>query len=170
MIDFDNDITITTNRSCIWNKAHCWYKAAQVNPSRLKMNLMVESAWEAGLDAGALHNEFFTSLLQHINAEFFEGREERWIPKHEWEMERWFEMVGTMIAHSVLLGGPGFPCIHPAMFEWMVDPSKELVEDLPTVEDIPLNAANMDLIDLISKVRSNNIFTIILLKISPLPL
>ena len=44
VIDFDNDITITTNRSCIWNKAHCWYKAAQVNPSRLKMNLMVEFA------------------------------------------------------------------------------------------------------------------------------
>ena len=92
-IDFDNDITITTNRSCIWNKAHCWYKAAQVNPSRLKMNLMPEFAGEAGLDAGAPCNEFFTSVLQHINAEFFEGRKERRIPKHEWEMEslRWLE-------------------------------------------------------------------------------
>ena len=58
-----------------------------------------------------------------------------------------------MVAHSVLLGGPGFPCILPAMVEWMVDPSKDLLEDFPSVQDIPLNAANESLIDFITKVH-----------------
>ena len=62
------------------------------------------------------------------------------------------EMAGVMTAHSLLLGGPSFACLHPAMYEWMINPLVDLTTDLPRVDDIPRTAANIDLIDLITKV------------------
>ena len=61
---------ILVNRSCIWQKACVWYKVALVDSSRLK-NLMIEFSGEAGLDAGALRNEFLTTVLQEMNVHFF---------------------------------------------------------------------------------------------------
>ena len=64
------------------------------------------------------------------------------------------EMAGAMLGHSVLLGGPSIPCLHPAIFHVLASGDASLgaldPEDLPTTEDIPQDAS-MDLID-ISKV------------------
>ena len=65
---------------------------------------------------------------------------------------KWQELLG----HSVLLGGPGFPCLHPAIFHVLASGDASLgaldPEDLPTIEDIPQDASTMNLIDMISKV------------------
>ena len=92
LIDFDRDITISVNRSCILNKAIIWYKVALVNSSRLRKNLTIEFSGEARLDAGALRNEFFTTMLQDMNDKMFEGPEYRRVPKNEWDLDlRWLE-------------------------------------------------------------------------------
>ena len=61
-----------------------------------------------------------------------------------------------MIAHSVLQGGPGFPCIHPAVYYLMVSGNSHLGElstaDLPTAADIPRDASTIDILELIGKV------------------
>ena len=68
-------------------------------------------------------------------------------------------MAGSMIAHSMLLGGPGFPCLHPAVFHSIACTSLD-AEDFPSAEDIPRNAATFDLLEIISKVRMNTIITV----------
>ena len=153
VIDFNNDITIIVNRNVLYNKAKVWYKCAMADPSRLKKNLMIHFTGESGIDAGALRNEFFTRVLHDINEELFEGPPDRRIPKNLWDADKEFQMAGIIASHSILLGGPGFNCLHPLMYDWMINPSKEPMENLPTASDIPQTAANVDLIELISKVR-----------------
>ena len=69
-------------------------------------------------------------------------------------MEPELEMAGAAVAYSLLLGGPGFPILHPAVYAHLairpVDP--ERVSDHPSAKDIPLNAATVDTKDLIEKV------------------
>ena len=59
------------------------------------------------------------------------------------------EMAGAML-------GPGFPCLHPAIFHVLASGDVSLgaldPEDLPTIDDIPQDIFTMDLIDMISKV------------------
>ena len=65
-------------------------------------------------------------------------------------------MAGAIIAHSLLLGGPGFPCVHPAIFHVMVSEDLSLgslpPQDLPAAEDIPRNAGTTDDCEMIEKV------------------
>ena len=63
-------------------------------------------------------------------------------------------MAGAAIGHSILLGGPAFPVLHPTIYSSLVgrvvDPAD--IEDLPCSDDIPLNAATADTKNLITKV------------------
>ena len=66
-------------------------------------------------------------------------------------------MAGAMVANSMLQGGPGFPCIHPAMYQSIVQGKCMTLtslqpEELPTPDDIPRNAATMDLLEMIDEV------------------
>ena len=119
---------------------------------------MIEFSGEEGADAGALTFEFFETVLQKVNEEWFEGSDTRRIPRCHWGCETELLMAGCVIAHSILLGGPGFPCIHPAIFHMMifgdlhVHLSDVPADDLPTAEDIPRDASTIDLLEMISKV------------------
>ena len=68
------------------------------------------------------------------------------------------EMAGAMVAHSILQGGPGLPCLHPAVFHTMVSGEAQLAvttlteNELPTAKDIPLNASTCDLLEMIDQV------------------
>lgn len=157
-IDANDDIFIKTNRSCIWNKARVFYKRAiTTSPSMLRKTLVIEFSGEEGSDAGALSFEIFQAVLQQMNDECFEGKEEKRIPRSRWGSELELEMAGAMIAHSILLGGPGFPCLHPAVFHSVVHGDIEsgsiVATDLLTAEDIPLNAATIDLVEMIGQVH-----------------
>lgn len=119
---------------------------------------MIEFSGEEGADAGALSFEFFEQVLQKVNEEWFEGSETRRIPRCHWGSETELVMAGCIMAHSILLGGPGFPCIHPAIFYIMCSGdlfthlSNIPTDDLPTAEDIPRDASTTDLLEMIRKV------------------
>ena len=51
---------------------------------------------------------------------FFEGASDRRLPKKGWGMEYSLEMAGTMIAHSIAQGGPGFPVLCPPVYKYMI--------------------------------------------------
>lgn len=142
-------------RACIVNKAKEFYKMCLHRPSKLKKGLTVQLNGEDGIDVGAIKNVFFITYFKKIEEELFEGQANRLVPRNHWGIEAELEMAGAAIAHSVLLGGPGFPVIHPAVYAYLsirvVDP--ENVSDHPCAEDIPLNAATADTKDLINKVN-----------------
>ena len=60
-------------------------------------------------------------------------------------------MAGIMIAHSVLNGGPGIPCLHMCCYIMSGD-RKFTQDDPPLVTDIPVNVATMPLIQLIIEI------------------
>ncbi len=157
-INVDDEYLLKTNRHSLWNKAQVFYKRAVcTSPTQLRKGLMIEFSGEEGADAGALRCEFFEKALQCANEDWFQGPEARRIPKCHWGCETELMMAGAMIAHSVLLGGPGFPCIHPAVFHLMVSGDTHLLSELPTVDlptaaDIPRDASTIDLLEMIDKV------------------
>ena len=71
---------------------------------------------EEGIDAGALRCEFFVELLKQMDKEYFEGPRQRRLPICRWDHEEEQEMAGLMISHSILLGGPGMPSLHPWIY------------------------------------------------------
>ena len=101
--------------------------------------------------------EFTQEVVRQVSEEYFEGSEGRKIPRSHWGRTTELEMAGAMVAHSMLQGGPGLPCIHPAVYHSMVlGESIQLTslapEDLPTADDIPRNAATIDLLEMIDEV------------------
>ena len=123
------------------------------DPEQLRKELRIEFEGEEGVDAGALRNEFFEVLLREMNELLFEGRESSRLPKKDSNLQRLFECAGVIIAHSILQGGPGFPCLCRAAVSYLLHLDKErALQELPSVADIPQNATTMGLLDLISSV------------------
>ena len=95
-------------------------------------------------------------IIAYFKKSLFEGQANRLVPKNHWGIETELEMAA--IAHSLLLGGPGFPTPHPAVYAHLslriVEP--EDISDHPCAEDIPLNLANKDTKDLIDKVSCSS--------------
>ena len=141
-------------RSCIVNKAKLFYKTCLHQASRLQRSLSIQFSGEEGIDVGALKNDFFIAYFKNIQEELFEGQSNRLVPKNHRGSDSELEMAGAAIAHSLLLGGPGFKVVHPAVYSHLALRPFDLLNcsDLPCADDIPLNAATEDTKVLIDKV------------------
>lgn len=151
----DGDLlNIKVARDCLWEKSVTLYKRLKIEPEKLKHSVCVEFRGEEGVDGGALQLSFFEMLIFEINNRLFEGHERARVPKKDWDMASMFETAGLMVAHSVLHGGSGMPCLLPAVFAAMCLPEGQPVppEVLPSVEDIPHSLAYSDLVEFIMKV------------------
>ena len=150
MSNMESDVHVKLS-SCIWNKAKMFHKAALNNPQVLRKTLVIQFSGEEGLDLGALKKEFFAETLRSISNELFEGQSTRLLPKCQWGDNTEYRIAEVTIAHSILQGGPGFSCLHPALYRYIITQASEDyscdVEELPCVEDIPRNASTEDLID-----------------------
>ena len=117
-IDTDNDILVDVNRDDVWCICLGFYKTALKHPERLAKNLSVKfvGSGEMGIDVGALRNKFFSLCLDEAVKRLFEG-DVVLIPRRGIGSKSiQFEVVGAMIAHSVLQGGPAFPFLA----EWVL--------------------------------------------------
>lgn len=155
VMDMNNFTDLEMARACIANKAKTFYKACLHQSSQLTKGLTIRFSGELGIDAGALKIDFFLSYFRVLKEELFEGgSDHRLVPKNYWGCDTEFEMAGAAVAHSLLLGGPGFSVLHPAVYAHLalcsIDP--ENVIDLPCADDIPLNAATYDTKEFIDKV------------------
>ena len=121
-----------------------------LRPKKLAKTLVVSFKGEAGADAGSMRREFFEDALREANLRLFEEEDDRRVPKKDWAREVMFKVVDMLIAHSLLQQGPGFTCLSPAVFEYLV--SDRLSQCFPTMADIPLNLSTHDLITFIEKV------------------
>ena len=145
-------VDITVHRDRIWRTTLGFYKGSMKNPNQLRRELRIEFE-EEGIDAGALRNEFYEILLRELNDKLFEGHCRRRLPKKDSNLQRLFETARVFLSHSILQGGPGFPCLCPAAFSYMLHLDKEhALGELPTVDDIPQNAATVGLLSLMSDV------------------
>ena len=74
---------------------------------------------ELGSHAGALKKEFFEDVLREVNNQLFEGKDGRRVPKKDVGLEILFEVAGVLLGHSILQGGPAFPCLSAPIFDYL---------------------------------------------------
>ncbi len=152
-VDTTRCCEIEVNREKLWRHALGFYKNSLHNPERLARDFHVEFEGEEGVDGGALKNDFFEQLLKLVNDKLFEGDMYRRIPKRDWSLEHSMEIAGVIVAHSLIHGGPAFPCLCPPVFSYSVYGDRErALELLPTKEDIPRNMATEGVWTLIEEV------------------
>ena len=156
-LDSVSQYCLTIDRSTpenLWMGTVAFYKRAKAKPELLRKDLCIqfEGTGECGSDGGALRREFFEDALKEANSRLLEGDDRRRIMKKDWAMEPMYEIMGMIISHLVLLGGPGLPCLSPCMYQYMCGHSDACY---PTIEDTPLNLATYDLIKFIQKVLAS---------------
>ena len=93
--------------------------------------------------------------MRELDDNLFEGCEMSRLPRKDSNLQRMFETAGIInMAHSILQGGPRFPCLCPAAYSYMLHLDKErALENLPSILDIPRNASTSGLLALIEEVR-----------------
>ena len=110
---------------------------------------------EEGINLRALKKDFFFAETLHSISHEFEVQS-RLLPKCQWGDDTEYHIAGVAIAHSILQGGLGFCCLHPALYRYIITQTSEDyscdVEALPCVVDIPRNVSTKDLLDFIEKV------------------
>jgi len=120
---------LIVHRDSLWRTALGFCKNSLHNHERLQYKCWIGFEGEEGIDTGALRAEFFQNLMKLVNDNWFEGNSSCHVPKKDCNLERNFEICG-MIAHSILQGGPGFPCLCPPVFSYILygDKDKALQE------------------------------------------
>ena len=156
LMEDTDDLFLKIHKPDLWPRALSFYKEMTSDVSKLHRNINIKFTDEEGSDAGALKITFFEMLLRDIDTELFEGSSNRRVPKKDWGLDGVMEIAGIMVGHSILCGGPGFNCLHPAHYYMMhtgITTSEALPpEFLPTAEDIPQSPGYHDLLDLIHQV------------------
>ena len=155
VLDQSSEYILAIDRSTpehFWLGVTSFYKGAIAKPQKLMRPLAVTfvNTGELGSDAGALKKEFFEYALREVNNQLFEGEDGRRVPKKDVGLELLFEVAGMLLGHSIIQGGPGFPCLSPAVFDYLRTCDVKLC--YPTKDDIPLNISTHELITLIEEV------------------
>eukprot|EP00794_Sanderia_malayensis_P014536 gene14536-16039_t len=145
---------LTVKRDEIWRCALTFYKAAQVDPQRLKKNLSISFDGEPGLDGGALTKEFFYSLFKEVDWRMFEGTKDHRVPRKGCDNIALFKLVGAMLSHSIMQNGPKLLQFPAWLFDVLITGDPSIATELVSIADIPIASANENLIALIQKVDS----------------
>ncbi len=136
-----------SSKEAFWLSVVAFYKGCKAKPDKLKKELMIQFTGEAGADSGALRREFFEDAIREANLNLLEGDDDCQILKKDWGMEPMYEMMGSLIAHSLLQNGPGLKCLSPATYDYLTNQTC-----YPEAADIPLSMGTHELLSLISKV------------------
>lgn len=99
------------------NDAMAYYKDEGFDP-RKKLRIVYRG--QAAADTGGVIRQFYTQLLSAISDTFFQGDTYR-SPVYNCDMVACgvMKLVGTIIVHSILQGGPGFPVFSPAVYNYL---------------------------------------------------
>lgn len=121
----------------------CIYKRPNLN---LRKNPDVSFRGECGADMGGPSKEFFHVSLASLkkvdpvyNFQLFTGEEGHLVPVYGADVlsSGCFQMVGKLLAHSILHGGDGLVGLAPPIKEYMVSGSVEEAGKLVTPSDLP---------------------------------
>ena len=103
--------------------AVAYYKSIQFDAScPLRITFRGQPAIDSGGVLRQFYSDLFEGLVQGKLLLLFEGEEAHKVPSYQPQavMSGMFEMVGKMIAHSLVQGGPGFPCLALPCFYYLV--------------------------------------------------
>ena len=111
-------VKLRVDEDDILNDALAYYKSQNFdpkNPVRILFN------GQPAADTGGVTRQFFTQLLQSISEECFHGSSTK-TPVYKADMvaSDVMKLIGNMIVHSVLQGGPAFPVFSESVYTYLV--------------------------------------------------
>lgn len=137
---------LPVNRDTLWRDVIRFYKISMMDTSVLFKKLIIQFTNEEGVDAGALTVEFFNKFFEIAKKELFEAvpSGKYFLPKRSGGNLTLFKMIGVAIGHSILNGGPTFPCFPEWCYAILSNNSDEemvgLLANNRFEEVIPLHA------------------------------
>jgi len=107
-------VKVTIEEEDILNDALTYYKSPAFDA---KKKLRIRFKGQPAVDTGGVTREFFTKLFQVVCEMFFQGGKYK-IPVYSADIvaSGLMQYFGTMIVHSILQGGPGFPVFSPSVY------------------------------------------------------
>ncbi len=127
-----------------------YYKSPSLDMSR-PVSVVYEGM--PGVDIGGVRRQLFTDVLKALKEQvpMFEGPEYRLLPIYSTSTQtsELHTILGRVIVHSLLLGGPGFPFLAPSVYWYVVSGSSEVAMEHITVADMTPPVA-----EVINKVRA----------------
>lgn len=151
-VNSGDELNITVERDNLWCNILAFYKKTLTDKARLRKKLVVSFEGEDGVDAGALSAEFFQLALDQIKKRLFQGKPERVLPIKDSTKSMLFQIAGMITAHSLVQGGPGFPCLSPAVYHYMLGKCEDVAFHI-NKEDIPLTASSEPMVNLIKELE-----------------
>ncbi|XP_067021949.1 G2/M phase-specific E3 ubiquitin-protein ligase-like [Acropora muricata] len=132
------------------NDAITYYKDPDFNPS--KRLRIVYTGQPADDTDGVVHHSY-TKLFTVITDTFFQGEEYRSpIYNGATAASGLIKFVGTIIVHSILQGGPGFPVFSPGIYYYLAKGNVEEAMESLTVID-----CSLEMRDFISKIAGKDV-------------
>ena len=126
--------------------AMVYYKAEEFDPTK---RLRIVYSGQSAADTGGVVRQFYTQLLCAVSKQFFQGLDYRTpIYSSDVVAAGVMKLVGVMVVHSILQGGPGFPIFSPAVYNYLCKGDLQEAVKTMTTEDCSLHMQ-----DLITKVR-----------------
>ena len=115
------------------NDAMAYYKDPDCDPRK---KLRIVYSGQPAADTGGVIRQFYTQLLKVIADTFFQGDTYR-SPVYNCDMVASvvMKLVGTIIVHSVLKGGPGFPIFSPRVYNYLAKGKLNEVMEAITIKD-----------------------------------
>ena len=129
------------------NDAITYYKDSNFNPAK-KLRIVYTN--QPAADTGGVVRQFYTQLLAAITDSFFQGQEYRSpIYNSDTVASGLMKLVGTIIVHSILQGGPGVPIFSPGIYYYL---AKGNVEE--ALKGLTLTDCSLQMKHVIEKVMN----------------
>lgn len=138
-----DSITLSVDDESAVGDAIAYYKKRDVDlthPLRIK--------YSAGLDAGGLSRQFYSDVMLHIKDKMnaFEGPVATClIPAYSSQVlaSGILKILGRIVVHSLLQGGPGFPFLAPYVYKYITTENIDQAFEDVTLSVLPTPVANM---------------------------
>ena len=122
------------------NDALTYYKDSNFDPKK-KLRIVFKN--QPAADTGGVLRQFFTQLLKEISELFFFGEKSRRpIYNSDIVSSGMMKLVGTIIVHSVLLAGLGFPVFSRSVYRYIATGKTDEVIQNMTVDDCSMPVRN----------------------------
>ena len=109
---------------------------------------------QPAVDTGGVTRQFFTDVLAKFvrqdSFQLFMGHSERLRPAYSPQVLPLMKILGTIIGHSLIHEGPGFPFLAPFVFWYVATGSEQIA--LPYVSVHDLSPAAADVVTQVSTV------------------
>ena len=119
-------VKITVDEDDIFNDALVFYKSNDFDPTR---PIVVKMENQPALDTGGIRRQFFTDVLEQFalndSLSLFIGERSALRPHHSPQLLPLLRLLGTIVAHSLVHGGPGFPYLASYIYWYIVSGSEE---------------------------------------------